>query len=258
MPPRFPEVERIELKRSPLELVVCQVRFPTILSLAANQPPDEFQRRIRTTYPIGRWQRRTNLEVSAEAAARVAVSPFWSFEDRESRWTVSLGQNFISLETKSYQRFDDFIARFLEVFEIAKELYPIELRERLGLRYLDRIARDKQPTLPPDWPARVRREIIPLRAMRGENEPQLGNIEVRFSFGDHFLTIRSAYVDAGFSGAVDDELLLDFDCYTERRADLESIDTLLREFRAISYRAFRWAIGDLINCFEHEDQKVME
>jgi uncharacterized protein (TIGR04255 family) len=56
MPPKFPEVERIELKAPPLELVICQLRFPTILALAANQPPDEFQRRIRATYPIARWQ----------------------------------------------------------------------------------------------------------------------------------------------------------------------------------------------------------
>jgi uncharacterized protein (TIGR04255 family) len=254
MPPKFPEVERIELKAPPLELVICQLRFPTILALAANQPPDEFQRRIRATYPIARWQQRTNLEVSAEAAARVAVSPFWSFEDRESRWTVSLGHNFISLESKNYRRFDDFIARFLEVFDIAKSLYPIELRERLGLRYVDRIARAKQPTLPFDWPTRVQREIIPLRTMRGESEPQLGNIEVRFSFGDHFLTLRSAYVDTGFSGATESELILDFDCYTEQRGNLDGIDTLLREFRAISYRAFRWAIEDLINFFERAEQ----
>ena len=47
MPPTFPRVERIELQDPPLELVVCQMRFPIALGLVNNQPPEAFHRAIR-------------------------------------------------------------------------------------------------------------------------------------------------------------------------------------------------------------------
>jgi uncharacterized protein (TIGR04255 family) len=68
MPPRFPQAERIELKAPPLELVVCQVRFPTILALAANQSPDELQRRLRTKYPVARCRQAASMEAGQALA----------------------------------------------------------------------------------------------------------------------------------------------------------------------------------------------
>ncbi len=249
MPPIFPEAERIELKSPPLELVVCQLRFPTVLALAANQPPEEFQRRIRNTYPVSRRQSGMTLEVGGRGP-QLSASSIWLFEDKESQWTVSLGSDFLSLETKRYRRFDDFIKHFLGVVQAARDLYPIELRERLGLRYVDRISREKEPKLPEDWPSRVRQELIGLRQFRGAGEPQMSNLEVRFAFGDRILTVRSLFVDRGFPGVPADELVLDFDCYVERRDSLEGLADLLHEFRRLAYNAFSWALGEVLGYFE--------
>jgi len=254
MPPRFPEAERIELKAPPLELVVCQLRFPTILDLAAGQPPGELQRRVRAIYPITRPQQHTGMVLEAQSGAiampRPALSAVWRFDDRQSVWTVSLGADFLAIETKQYRRLEEFISRFMEVFGHVRDIYPIDLRERLGLRYLDHIDRQRQPRLPPNWPALIRPDVIPLRSVRSPNEPQMSNLESRFTFGDHILAIRSFYVDSGFAGANADELVLDFDCYTESRAELEGIEALLREFRQIAYNAFRWSVGTLLDYFE--------
>jgi uncharacterized protein (TIGR04255 family) len=250
MPPAFPEVERIELKEPPLELVVCQLRFPPILELTPNQPPKEFQKRLAKGYPVSR-QQRAGFQVAVAGAGPVLTdSAFWGFDDMESRWTVSLGNTFLSLETRHYQNFDEFIGRFMEAFGFVRELYAVEVRERLGLRYLDRLARSKQPSLPADWPSRIQPDIIPLRRLRGQDEPQSGLLDGRFAFGDHVLAVRAAFTDAGFPGATEAELALDLDCFTERRAPLEGIDNLLRQFRALSYRAFRWVLGDLIHSFQ--------
>lgn len=79
----------------------------------------------------------------------------------------------------------------------------------------------------------------------------MSNLETRFTFDDdRVLAVRCMYVDKGFAGALADELLLDFDCYVERRAELEGIENILRDFRQVAYKAFRWALGDLINHFE--------
>jgi uncharacterized protein (TIGR04255 family) len=251
MPPDFPNVARVELKVPPLELVVCQVRFPTILELAAGHPPSEFQQRVRATFPAARPQHTEMvLEVQPGTAHQTALSTIWRFDDRDSAWTVSLGSDFLALETKQYRRFEDFISRFMEVLGYVREIYPVDLRERLGLRYLDRIDRQKQPALPANWPAEVRPEVIPLRGLRGAKEQLMSSLETRFTFGDCVLAVRSSYVDNGYAGATSDKLFLDFDCYTEQRGDLDGIEVILREFRQIAYNAFRWCVGDLLRYFE--------
>src|SRR2546428_468899 len=112
MPPTFPPVQRIELNPPPLQLVICQLRFPLVLALAANQPPEAFQRQIQAKYPVVRRQQASKLDTVSPTEARVAVSAFWAFEDVDSQWTVSLGHDFITLETKNYRSFDEFIERF--------------------------------------------------------------------------------------------------------------------------------------------------
>jgi uncharacterized protein (TIGR04255 family) len=258
MPPAFPKADRIELKSPPLELVVCQVRFPTILELAGGQPPAEFQRRIRNSFPVARpHYSGIAMGVQPGGAAQAALAMVWRFDDREADWTVSLGADFLALETKQYKRFEDFIGRFLDLLGELRQMYPIELRERLGLRYLDRIDRLKNPKLPPGWPSLVRSEVIPLRSVRGPNEPQMSSLETRLTFGDHILAVRSSYVDNGYAGATADQLFLDFDCYTEHRDSLEGMESSLREFREIAYNAFRWAIGDLFRFFETAEGRTV-
>ncbi len=44
-------------------------------------------------------------------------------------------------------------------------------------------------------------------------------------------------------------MLLDIDCYSDSRTRLVDPTEDLKEFRELGYRAFRWAIQDLIKYF---------
>lgn len=46
----FSDSERVHYAKAQLAEVVCQLRFPSILRIAAEEPAD-FQERIRATYP---------------------------------------------------------------------------------------------------------------------------------------------------------------------------------------------------------------
>ncbi len=249
MAPAFPQVDRIELVASPLEMVICQLRFPLVLGLAGNQPPELFHKRLSDKYPIATRRQTTSVEIS-EAGQRVSASALWAFEDKDAAWTVSLAPTFVSLETKKYVRFDDFVERFLEVVRIARELYEIKIRDRLGLRYVDHFSKTIQPSFPDNWPALLRPELLPLRSMTSVGEAQHASFESRFAGADFILAVRCVYTAKGFPGATQDELVLDFDCYSETRDDLEGLEAALRSYRDHTYRAFRWAIGDLIDQFE--------
>lgn len=250
---RFPSADRVPLKRSPLELVVCQVRFPTILSLANGAPPGAFEERIREKYPVPSQKKRVNIELEqGSGALRRETETFWSFEDEAGEWTVSLGQGFLSLETKNYESFDTFLTRFDELVEAIKSEYKVTLQDRLGLRYVDRISRTRDKRLPENWKDQLPAELIPLRKFSDAAVGQLANFETRLAFGDAVLAIRCNFVDKSFPGSTEDELILDFDCYSEKRAKIASMKDSLSEFRKEAYAAFRWAIGDLIEHLRKE------
>jgi uncharacterized protein (TIGR04255 family) len=252
----FPTAERIELQNPPLELVVGQIRFPIILGLANNQSPEAFHRTIRADYPVTKrgHQASALIEASGEPHVLTSKLSFWLFEDKDSHWTVSLGADFLSLETRRYRQFDEFVRRFLALTDLAAKTYGIELRERLGLRYIDQVSRARQPFLPPDWTAAVNPDILPFRRFRGEGEPQMNHVEARFSFGPkRMLALNAGLFDRGFPGTDEDMLILDFDCYTEQRDNLDGIRSDLFLFKEVTYNAFRWAFGDLIRFFKPSD-----
>jgi uncharacterized protein (TIGR04255 family) len=254
MPPTFPTAERIELQNPPLELVVCQVRFPIVLGLANNQPPEAFHRAIRADYPATRRGHRAEahalIEASAEPFVRTSKSTFWVFEDKDGHWTVSLGAEFLALETRRYRQFNEFVERFLRLTGLAAETYGITLRDRLGLRYLDQVGHARQPFLPQGWTAAINPELLPLRRFCGEGEPQMNHFQTRFSFAPkQMLSLGIALFDRGFPGADEDTLILDFDCFSEHRDTLDGIRDDLFRFKEVTYNAFRWAFGDLIRFF---------
>ena len=47
----FPESERVVFRRNTLAEVICQLRFPPILEIAAKDPA-AFQEQIRAEYPL--------------------------------------------------------------------------------------------------------------------------------------------------------------------------------------------------------------
>lgn len=255
MPPKFPKSSKIALKNPPLELVVCQLRFPLLINLNVHNPPTKFQKELKNTYPIPGSGETATLQLPTSVGAPVGSSraPFWFFEDRSSEWHVSIAQNFLSLEAKKYKDFAEFSTRFQEVLAIVIECYDIETRERLGLRYLNRISETKESRLPSGWCEKLRSEILPLRELRNADEPQLTKLESRFMFGENILAVKSQFADSTFPGIDVDELLLDFDCYDPQRGDLTKITDKLVEFKGICYDAFRWAIHDVITYFDRAE-----
>ena len=252
MVPAFEDVERKELKNSPLELVVCQLRFPSVLSLVGGHPPQELQMALADEYPVARPKQNKNIEVGP-SGVNETITVIWTFEDAESNWTVSLAPTFLALEVKDYKRFKDFKDRFSALSKLCIDLYGIKLQERLGLRYVDQLSQSLQPFLPDDWVNKLRPELLALRNCVTDGETINSSAEHRFHKEGHILALRTLFTQAGFPGAVEDRLVLDIDCYAERRASLDGLEEMLDSFKKSSYAAFRWAIHELIDFFEEAE-----
>lgn len=143
----FSAEPRCHYGTSPIVEVICQLRFPEILSISA-QPPVEFQEAIRSEYP--QFQRRMDTP-----APRIAGAPgHFSLENQPSTinyqfvsadgiWRINLTGKFISLTCTKYTCWEDFAARLDKPLAAFIRIYKPAYFERIGLRYLNVISRSR-------------------------------------------------------------------------------------------------------------------
>ncbi|MGN1003931.1 MAG: TIGR04255 family protein, partial [Oscillospiraceae bacterium] len=101
--------QRYLYTKSPLVEVICQLRFPTILSIGAKEPA-EFQEAIRGEYP--RYAAKQEFPMPKLAGAgtpnpSVQQQPpitNYHFISQDGVWKVNLTNNFIALSTMRYSQ----------------------------------------------------------------------------------------------------------------------------------------------------------
>src|SRR5713101_5111014 len=112
----FPETNRIIYEKSPLVDVVCQLRFPTILKIEAEQPV-RFQEYVRADYPI--LKQMPPVDLSSGLPTEVAklfsgqfpgVRLAYDFGSSDELWKVNLTNDFLALICTKYERWEGFKA----------------------------------------------------------------------------------------------------------------------------------------------------
>ena len=141
----FAPYERFHYVRSPLVEVICQLRFPTILSIGANEPA-AFQEAIRKDFPkymTRQEQLPPKVVKKGNATALEPQKPItnYHFISEDGRWKINLTQNFIALSTLSYQRWEDFAIRLDQALAQFIQIYQPAYFERIGLRYVNAVSR---------------------------------------------------------------------------------------------------------------------
>lgn len=125
--------------------VICQLRFPEILAVSANDPV-EFQEAIRREFPV--FQRRqempspklTGIPGNLTVQNRKTVTNF-QFASADGIWRVNLTNQFISLTCTKYTSWEDFAAHLDKPLAAFIKVYQPAYFERVGLRYLNFISR---------------------------------------------------------------------------------------------------------------------
>lgn len=143
----FSQEPRCIYRNNPLGQVICQLRFPEILSISAN-PPAQFQEAIRGQFPrYAAKQEQPGPKLTA-SGGNIQVSQGkptvnYSFQTQDGVWRVNLTSKFISLTTTRYTCWEEFarwldqpLASFISVYQPA-------YFERVGLRYINFISRNR-------------------------------------------------------------------------------------------------------------------
>ena len=140
----FADYERVQYARSPLVEVICQLRFPSILSIGAKEPV-ELQEAIRLDFPrYAARQEQLPPKVVPGPTPTVQQQPAitnYHFVSADGLWKLNLTNSFIALSTLRYQRWEDFAARLDRPLAQFIQIYRPAFFERIGLRYVNAVSR---------------------------------------------------------------------------------------------------------------------
>ena len=141
----FSTETRCRYGKNQLTDVICQLRFPEILSISA-EPPAKFQEAIRQEYP--RYQLRQDIpapkitgvpgQFSLENQPKTINHQFSS---ADSTLRVNLTSRFISVSCANYTCWEDFADKLDKPLAAFIQLYRPAYFERIGLRYLNVFSR---------------------------------------------------------------------------------------------------------------------
>lgn len=141
----FSTQPRCHYRLSQLGEVICQLRFPEILSVSANAPVD-FQNAIRADFP--QFSRREEIPASKLVGGPgnlvLQKDPSvtnYQFVSADGIWRINLTNKFISLTCTNYTGWENFAARLDKPLAAFIQLYQPAYFERVGLRYLNFISR---------------------------------------------------------------------------------------------------------------------
>ena len=141
----FSRVKRCIYENNQLAEVVCQLRFPEILSIGG-KPPVDFQEAIRGEYP--RYGVRNDA-----AAPKITGTPGdlrlenrqptvnYQFVSQDGIWRVNLTNTFLSLTCADYKNWESFAKKLDLPLAALIRVYKPAFFERIGLRYMNFFSR---------------------------------------------------------------------------------------------------------------------
>lgn len=252
IPVSLPDPVKAPLSKSPLQLVVCQVRFEETLAVSDAKLVLRLHGDLggrAGPYPKLESVRGTRVEIPMAAGGPLGAPSETAFAgwrmSSADGWVVTIMPDSVALETSRYTTWDeDFGPRFRQIIEgVASRISP-SIEQRLGLRYVDRITQPKV-TSPDQWRDFVSEQFLGLIM-----HPIVGRL-VKNSQQQTLLTLDdgiSALVRTGF--AVEDDAssdlayLLDFDVSrSEVRAfDVQSILEGAETLHDLNVRLFHQAV----------------
>jgi uncharacterized protein (TIGR04255 family) len=244
---------------SPLVLTLCQIRFNQILSIWNPVEVGRFQQAIIDDFPI--MVSNQGLQFEFEAGAKGSsmksnqVQESWRFADVEDNWAVTLAPDFITLETRTYNDFEDFVQRLTKLVAALMYVFKPSIILRIGLRYMNEIRSsawvngDWRATIHPVLLGPVGTEIFSGGSVQSLNQINFVSEDSRGLNLQYGLLPAGTIVTPkqGSEPGSDAFFYLDIDVFQEfaPRTMLlghASIDAKVQDFHGDIWRIFRWAV----------------
>ena len=256
----FFETDRVIYAKPQLLEVICQLRFPTILSISAKEPA-EFQELIRKDFPrYSRTMEKLPPKVLGQPGnMKLQEQPDvtnYQFLSADGRWKVNMTNNFIALATPAYTQWEHFAAKLDEVLAQFISVYHPAFFERIGLRYINAISRKALDLEDTPFSDLIEPGYLGLL---GEDDVQetsfirtLQQVELRLSGGCQLkLSCGPGMVKRNNVEDKEIKFILDNDFFMAGKVELRESTAALNVVHTHADRVFRGAItSELHNAME--------
>jgi uncharacterized protein (TIGR04255 family) len=247
----LPDPDVTQLPGSPLELVVCEIRFETKVSVSESKTALDLHESLGG--PEGLFQRvdpvqqqTLTMMVGAPPNLESRGLSGWRFSAETGGWTLSVMPEHVALETTAYTTWENFREQLHPVIAATEAVIAPGFAQRLGLRYIDRI-RELQLKAPADWAPYIAPELLGFAAspnlgpaLRNAQQQLLLDLDEGF-----FCTLRHGFVVED-DGEPTVDYLLDYDLFREggRRFDREDLIAALDHLSAAGLQLFQASVTD--------------
>lgn len=142
----FSDRPREHYPNSQLREVICQLRFPTILTIN-NVEPADFQEMIRNEFPqYVRKEESPAPKITGFGTPNARLEPQlpitnYHFVSADGLWKLNLTRDFISLATLKYSGWETFARHLDQALASFIQLYKPAYFQRVGLRYINTFSR---------------------------------------------------------------------------------------------------------------------
>lgn len=183
----FSDNTRYSYARSPLIEVICQLRFPTILSIGSTEPA-QFQEQVRGDFP--RYMAKQEQQPPRIVNRKLdQVSPVtnYNFISTDGLWKINLTKDFIALSTLRYTGWEEFAQKLDKVLALFIQIYQPAFFERIGLRYINAFSRKRLGLEGELWDDLINPPFIGVLSEPDvdETQTQKSAMDVEMNLGDN-------------------------------------------------------------------------
>lgn len=237
----------IPLASAPLKRVLCQISFPLTPELVSAECEAKVAQLLVERYPLREEVRGMALASLAQQPTTEVLRIFKSLDDS---WQVTLAQNFVAVETSSYDSRRDFVRRVREVVDAVSEVRPPPVSVRIGVRYTDQTDRPS-PQEFDDWLNPALTGVIGSLKAEGvqlaEQSVQfvLANPESQATVKARSMVLPSnIQFDPEISPEPKETWVLDLDSVTAKKDvwDANSICSWVEQLAENAYKVFYWVV----------------
>lgn len=233
--------------------VICQLRFPEILSIETNLPAD-FQEQIRGQFPRYSVRRETTppkLTGNMQVQQSVQTNNY-QFASDDGTWRVNLTSKFISLSTSRYRCWEEFAAMLDRPLAAFIQLYKPACFDRVGLRYLNFISRRKLGLEGTPFRELIQPEYLGVLGFDdiSENAASRSGVDAEFAIGGNCrCKLHAGPGKVTIGGKSDDEIkfIFDMDLYMSDKVPVNYSAGALQTLHSQAYGIFRGAITSTLH-----------
>lgn len=254
----FPNIDRVIYRSTPLDNVICQLRFPPILSIDA-EAPAKFQDKIRSKFPIYDESIEYQSEFSQPMINPIApggiINPVGNvtstknhaFISADEKWKINLTRTFITISTQKYKKWEEFISNFEGPIKALQEVYSPPFYTRIGLRYLDLFKRSKLGLEDESWEELIKPQFLGMLASDVKDHITEYNNVCVLTLADG---ISKGRIGTELVRSMEDQeicLLIDSDLFNPTRTAISEASRTLEFLHERSTRLLRFLITEKLH-----------